>query len=170
MNAQEVLNRLEQEGVEHLWVIYHDYSGRACAKTVPQERFAGIFDRGVVFARANLDFNLEDHMAPGSVFYAETGDFLAVPDPTSYAPIPYYPATARMHAFMRADDGSAWEGCPRTRLQRLVDLYAARGLSVRASFEAEFMLFEPLGDGDTPDTPFGRECREYRRRPAARTA
>jgi glutamine synthetase len=148
MNTQEVLNRLEQEGVEHLWVIYHDYSGRACAKTVPKERFAGIFERGVVFARANLDFNLEDHMAPGSVFYAETGDFLAVPDPTSYAPIPYYPATARMHAFMRADDGSAWEGCPRTQLQRLVDLYAARGLSVRASFEAEFMLFEPLGDGE----------------------
>jgi glutamine synthetase len=148
MNAQEVLSRLENEGVEHLWVIYHDYSGRSCAKTVPKERFAGIFDKGVVFARANLDFNLEDHMAPGSTFLADTGDFLAIPDPTSYAPIPYRERTARMHAFMRADDGSVWEGCPRTQLQRMVDAYAAQDLSVRVGFEAELMLFEPTGDGE----------------------
>jgi glutamine synthetase len=148
MNAQEVLSRLENEGVEHLWVIYHDYSGRSCAKTVPKERFAGIFDKGVVFARANLDFNLEDHMAPGSTFLADTGDFLAIPDPASYAPIPYRERTARMHAFMRADDGSVWEGCPRTQLQRMVDAYAAQDLSVRVGFEAELMLFEPTGDGE----------------------
>jgi glutamine synthetase len=148
MNAREVLSRLENEGVEHLWVIYHDYSGRACAKTVPKERFADIFDKGVVFARANLDFSLEDHMAPGSIFLADTGDFLAVPDPTSYAPIPYRERTARMHAFMRADDGSAWAGCPRTQLQRTVDAYAAQDLSVRVGFEAEFMLFEATADGD----------------------
>ena len=148
MDAQEVLNRLKNEGIEHLWVIYHDYSGRSCTKTVPKERFAGIFEKGVVFARANLDFNLEDHQAPGAIFLAETGDFLAIPDPDSYAPIPYREASARMHAFMRADDGSAWEGCPRTQLQRVVDGYATQGLSVRAGFEAEFTLFESVGDGE----------------------
>ena len=148
MNAQEVLDRLENEGIEHLWVIWHDYSGRSCTKTVPKERFAGILEKGVVFAKADLDFNLADHMAPGSVFTAETGDFLAVSDPESYAPIPYRDATARMHAFMRADDGSAWEGCPRTRLQRMVDAYAAEGLSVRAAFEPEFILFEPMDNGE----------------------
>jgi glutamine synthetase len=147
MEAQEVLSRLESEGIEHLWVIYHDYSGRSCTKTVPKERFAGVVDHGVVFARANLDFNLEDHMAPASIFLAHTGDFLAVPDPNSYAAIPYREATARMHAFMRADGGLAWEGCPRTQLQRMVDAYAAQGLGVRVGFEAELMLFEPVGDG-----------------------
>lgn len=148
MNSQEVLDRLASEGIEHLWVIYHDYSGRACTKTVPKERFSGIFEKGVVFARANLDFNLDDHMAPESVFTADTGDFLATPDPSSYAPIPYHDATARMHAFMRADDGSAWEGCPRTQLQRLLDAYAAEGLSVRVAFESEFMLFGRTDEGE----------------------
>jgi glutamine synthetase len=147
MDAQEVLNRLKNEGIEHLWVIYNDYSGRACTKTVPKERFGSVLDHGLVFARANLDFNLEDHMAPDSVFLAHTGDFLAVPDPNSYAPIPYREATARMHSFMRADDGSVWEGCPRTQLQRVVDAYAEGGLSVRVGFEAELMLFEPTDDG-----------------------
>ncbi len=148
METQEVLARLEGEGIEHLWVIYHDYSGRACAKTVPKEGFASVLDKGVVFARANLDFNLEDHMAPGSTFLAETGDFLAVPDPISYAPVPYREATARVHAFMRSDDGSEWEGCPRTQLQRMIEAYAVQGLSVRVAFEAEFMLFEPAGNGE----------------------
>ena len=34
-----------------------------------------------------------------------------------------------MHAFMRADDGSVWEGCPRAQLLRVLDAYATEGLS-----------------------------------------
>jgi glutamine synthetase len=142
MDTRELLKRLEDDGIQHLWVIYHDYSGRSCAKTVPRERFASVAERGVVFARANLDFTLEDHQAAGAVFLADTGDFLAVPDPSSYAAIPYRQATARTHVFMRADtEGNLWEGCPRTQLRRIVEAYAAEGLSVQVGFEAEFTLF-----------------------------
>ncbi len=147
-DAQEVVGRLDSEGIEHLWVIWHDYSGRSCTKTVPRQKFAGVFENGVVFARADLDFNLGDHMAAGSMFTADTGDFLAVPDPYSYAPIPYRERTARMYAFMRDDDGSPWEACPRTRLQRIVETYAAEGFSVRAAYESEFILFERTEDGE----------------------
>lgn len=148
MDKQTLLKRLEQDGVKNLWVIYHDYSGRSCAKTIPKERFAGAVEHGVVFARANLDFTLEDHQAEGAVFLADTGDFMAVPDPASYTVIPYYEATAQVHAFMRTDDGSAWEGCPRTQLQRMVEAYAAEGLSLRVGFEPEFILFETTPEGD----------------------
>ena len=148
MDTQEVMNRLEADGIEHLWVIWHDYSGRSCAKTVSKEPIADIFEKGVVFAKADLDFNLEDHMSPGSTLTAETGDFLAIPDPSNYAPIPYRNATARMHAFMRADDGSVWEGCPRTQLLRVVEAYASEGLTLRVGFEAEFILFEPMDSGE----------------------
>lgn len=148
VNAQEVLSRLDGEGIEHLWVIWHDYSGRSCSKTVPKGKFARVLENGVVFARADVDFNLQDHMAAGSIFTADTGDFLAVPDPNSYAPLPYRERTARVYAFMRDDDGSSWAACPRTRLQRMVETYAGEGLSVRASFESEFILFEPTDDGN----------------------
>ena len=142
------MERLESDGIEHLWVIYHDYSGRSCAKTVPREHFASVAESGVVFARANLDFTLEDHQATGASFLADTGDFLAVPDPNSYAPIPYQVATGRTHVFMRADaEGTVWEGCPRTRLGRIVEAYAAEGLSVQVGFEPEFTLFSRAGDG-----------------------
>lgn len=149
MDMPGLLKRLENDGIEHLWVIYHDYSGRSCAKTVPRERFASVAERGVVFARANLDFTLEDHQAAGALFLADTGDFLAVPDPDSYAAIPYREATARTHVFMRADaEGSLWEGCPRTQLGRMVEAYAAEGLSVQVGFEAEFTMFARVGDGE----------------------
>lgn len=148
MDTQTLLKRLETDHIEQLWVIYHDYSGRSCAKTVPQERFASTIERGLVFARANLNFTLEDHQAVGAAFLADTGDFLAVPDPASYAPIPYYEATARLHAFMRADDGSPWAGCPRTQLQRMVEAYAAEGFTVQVAFEPEFILFEPGSEGE----------------------
>ncbi len=149
MEIQEILGRLENDSVEHLWVIFHDYSGRSCAKTVPKEHFASVLERGVVFARADLDFTLEDHPAVGAVFLANTGDFLAVPDPDSYAVIPYREKTARTHVFMRADaEGNLWAGCPRTQLQRMVESYAGEGLSVQVGFEAEFTLFSKTGEGE----------------------
>jgi glutamine synthetase len=148
MDEQQVLNLLESKGIEHLWVIWHDLSGRSCTKTVSRERFPGVFKSGVVFAKADMDFNLEDHMAPGSRFTAETGDFLAIPDPTTFGVIPYHPATGRMYAFLRADDSSAWEGCPRTQLQKIVEAYASEGMSVRVAFESEFTLFSPGDDGE----------------------
>jgi len=149
MEHQELLKRLEKDNIEHLWVVYQDYSGRSCAKTVPKERFTSVADRGVVFARANLDFNLEDHLASGALFLADTGDFLAVPDPDSYAILPYHTATARTHVYIRSDEqGNPWKGCPRTQLDRMVDAYAAEGLSVQVSFEAEFTMFAKTGDGE----------------------
>jgi glutamine synthetase len=148
MDELGLLQRLESDGIEHLWVVYHDYSGRSGAKTVPRENFIAAVERGVVFARANLDFTLDNHQAEGARFLADTGDFLALPDPDSYAILPQYERTARVHTYMRADDGSPWEGCPRTRLAEILQAYAEKGLSVRAGFEPEFILFEPSGDGD----------------------
>jgi glutamine synthetase len=116
---------------------------------VPRERFASTVEQGVVFARANLDFTLEDHQSAGAALLADTGDFLAVPDPDSYAPIPYYETTARTHIFMRADaEGNLWDGCPRTQLKRMLEAYATEGLSVQVGFEAEFTLFAKTENGE----------------------
>ena len=148
MSTDTLLKRLEADAMENLWIIYHDYGGRSCAKTVPKERFAAAAERGVVFARANLSMRFDDHQPEDATFLADTGDFLAIPDPGSYARVPYQPATARAHAFMRADDASPWAGCPRTRLGRMVDAYAERGLRVRAGFEPEFILFRRGEDAE----------------------
>jgi glutamine synthetase len=148
MNSADLLKKLESDGIENLWIVYHEYGGRACAKTVPREQFAKAVERGVVFARANLNFTVEDHQAEGATYLAHTGDFLAIPDPDSYAVLPHLSATARVHAYMRQDDGGPWDGCPRTRLGRMIDTYADKGLSVRVGLEPEFILFKPRDDGE----------------------
>lgn len=147
-DADALLRRLEEDGIEHLWVIYHDYSGRGSAKTMPLESFRSTVRSGVVFAVANLDMTSNDRQADHAKWLADSGDFMAVPDPRSYAILPRYPKTARVHAWMRAADGSVWDGCPRTRLQRIIDELAGEGYSVRAALEPEFYLLKRAEDGD----------------------
>ena len=147
--VEATLARLDELGAEHLWVQYADYNGRPQGKSVPRARFAAAL-AGVTFARANLSFNLTDHQAPDTVFGADSGDFLAVPDPAAVAQLPYAPGAARAIAWMRREDGAPWEGCPRTALLRQVEAYAARGLSLRVAFEPEGYLFEDGPAGPRP--------------------
>ncbi|HYO29819.1 MAG TPA: glutamine synthetase family protein [Thermomicrobiales bacterium] len=148
--ANEAIERLAEFGAGHLWIQYADYNGRSQGKSVPKARFAEALAGGLTFARANLGFNLTDHQAPDTVFGADSGDFLAVPDPGSLAPLPYAPGAARAIAWMRQDDGSPWEGCPRSALVHQVEAFAARGLSLRVAFEPEAYLFEVGPDGPRP--------------------
>jgi len=142
--------RIRADGVSELWVIYHDFIGRPQAKLVPSERFEAAMTAGVSFAKANLDFNVLDQQAPDFVFGAETGDFLAVPDPETYARIPHHPGAARAYSHLHLASGGIWAGCPRSALMATAARYAQRGLSVRAAFEPECYLFVRTGDGYAP--------------------
>lgn len=147
-DAASLLRRLEQDGIEHLWVVYHDYSGRGSAKTMPLESFRSTVRDGVVFAVANLDMTSNDHQADHATWVGDSGDFMAVPDPRSYAVLPRFPKTARVHAWMRSTDGSVWEGCPRTRLQQFVGELASEGYSIQAALEPEFYLLNRAENGE----------------------
>jgi glutamine synthetase len=144
----ELLERLEGDGIERLWVVYHDYGGFAQAKTLPPQSFRGAIEDGVVFAMANLNMTADNHQAPDATLLADSGDFLAMPDPRSYARVPRFPRTARCHAWMRATDGSVWHGCPRTRLAAAIEGLADLGFSAQVALEPEFYLLRPAGDNE----------------------
>ena len=146
--ARNLLARLERDNVEHLWVVYTDYNGRSQGKSIPRGRFQSTVTRGITFARANLGHNVTDHAHPETAFSAETGDFFAVPDPIGYSSFPLYPATGRVICWMRQEDGSPWQGCPRTMLARQLEAYAAMGFSVRAAFEPEAYLLREAPNGE----------------------
>ncbi|MEM7127592.1 MAG: glutamine synthetase family protein [Chloroflexota bacterium] len=148
MSTEELLQHLESDNIEHFWPIFHDYNGRACAKTVPKKRFPSTIQNGLIFARANLNFTTDDHQAHGARFLADSGDFMAVPDPSSYVKLPYRENAAQAHVFMRQEDGTPWDGCPRTRLENMVDNLAAAGLSAQVGMEPEFTLLMPDGEGE----------------------
>ena len=138
---------LESWECNNLWIIFHDYSARSCAKWIPGPSIRAAVRRGGVFARANLNFTIDDHQVPAPRFGADSGDFFAVPDPESLAPVPYHPGTARVHSWMRTEEGEPWDGCPRTRLTGQLERLAEHGLSARVAFEPEFSLYRRGPDG-----------------------
>ncbi len=148
MDAQDLLYRLRDDRIENLWVTYHDFNGRACAKTIPKSRFAEVVEGGVVFARANLAFGVHDHMAADGIWQAQTGDFLALPDADAYWKLPYLDKTAIVLCNMMTEDYQPFEACPRQLLRRTLSLYAERGIDITAALEAEFSLFIRTDNGD----------------------
>ena len=142
--------RAGEDGIAELWVVYHDLSGRAQVKNVPRERLDQVLAGGVTFARANFDFNVLDHQVPDFIFGAETGDFLAVPDPATYACVPHHPGAARTYSFLHNADGSAWAGCSRAALRAMEERFASRGLALRAAFEPECYLLKRTDAGYQP--------------------
>ena len=148
MDKQDLLQRLTDDKIENLWVTYHDYNGRACAKTVPKSKFESAVENGVVFARANLNFSLDDHIAADGIWQAQTGDFLAVPDSDAYWKLPYYENTAIVFSNMMTEAHQPFDGCPRQSLAKTVSSFEARGIDITAALEAEFSLFNKTDYGD----------------------
>src|SRR2546428_10910425 len=132
-----MIARAGEDRISELWVIYHDLSGRAQVKNVPRERLDRVLSGGVAFARANFDFNVLDHQVPDFVFGAETGDFLAVPDPATHARGPHHPGAARTDSFLHNADGTPWAACSRAALRAMEGRFVSRGLAMRAAFEAD---------------------------------
>ena len=148
MDAQDLSNRLKDDKIENLWVTYHDFNGRACAKTIPKSRFAEVVEGGVVFARANLNFGVDDHMTADGIWQAQTGDFLALPDPDAYWQLPYLEDTAIVLCNMMTEDYQPFDACPRQILRRTLSLFAGQGIEITAALEAEFSLFTKTADGE----------------------
>jgi glutamine synthetase len=146
-SKQDLLYHLKEDEVDYLWVAFHDYSGRACAKTAPKPSMSSVVESGVVFAKANLNMDANDRQVSGATMLADSGDFMAVPDPRTYCLMPRYPGTALTHAYMRQTDGSPWDGCPRTRLDTIVGKLADEGFSIKAALEPEFALLHREEDG-----------------------
>jgi glutamine synthetase len=148
MDKQELLQRLNDDKIEYLWLTYHDYNGRACAKTVPKSKFESAVKDGVVFARANLNFGVDDHNAADGIWQAQTGDFLAVPDPNAYWRLPYHQSTAIVFCDMMTESHQPFDGCPRQNLVKTMARFSGRGIDITAALEAEFSLFNKTDDGD----------------------
>ena len=147
--------RIEADHLRGLWIVWHDYAARANGRWFPGASIPGALANGTLFCHANLNFTTTTSKSPHPHFGADAGDFVAMPDPETYAPLPYHPGIGRVLSNLRTEAGEPWEGCPRTRLRDMLDALAQRGLAARAAFEPEFTLFRKGDDGDyTPADAF----------------
>jgi glutamine synthetase len=133
--------RIAADNLSGLWIVWHDYSARACAKWIPAASIPAALRSGGVFARANLNFTIDDHQISHPHFGADSGDFFAVPDPSTYGPVPYRDGIGRILSYLCTEDGKVWEGCPRGRLNAVLADLRERGFSAQVAFEPEFSLY-----------------------------
>jgi glutamine synthetase len=99
---------------------------------------------------ANLAINCFATLADNP--FGSVGDLRIHADPATAVPLPSSGAPVTLLlGDLRSPDGTEWECCPRTLLRRtLKELQAETGLTVRASFEHEFVL----SSADRPGHPF----------------
>jgi len=147
--------RIEADNLRGLWIVWHDYAARANGRWFPAASIPDALANGTRFCHANLNFTTDDQQVPHPHFGADAGDFVAMPDLETYAPLPYHPGIGRAFSYLRTEAGEAWAGCPRTRLRDMLDTLAQRGFSARAAFEPEFTLFRTAEKGNyTPADAF----------------
>src|SRR5437867_4010165 len=109
--------------------------GKAC-----HTRFLNSYLRsGIGLTVAMQSFNMLDQLVPEGSF-GPVGEIRLVPDPNTFAVLPYVPKAARLLCDMMTTDGTPWAVCPRDFLKRMIERARRAGVLLKAAFENEFTL------------------------------
>ena len=118
--------------------VFTNLAGKPCAKLVPVEAVDELQSDGVGFAGYAAG-------AMGQV--PRDPDLVAIPDPTSFTPIPFVrPGLALVHCDPHVE-GKPWPYAPRVILKEVLGKAAERGLSVKVGAEIEYFLVQRDEDG-----------------------
>jgi glutamine synthetase len=154
-DAQQVVRRLADAGVDVVALPFVDPAAIVRTKTIPLARFAQASETGVglsvLFNVAMTDdqFALRDGYIDGP-----SGDIRLRPDPAATVPLAALPGWAWAPVDQFTQEGDPFPGCPRTFVKRMVGRLDERGLSVRAAYELEFSV--GLRDDDDEFLPAHR--------------
>jgi glutamine synthetase len=146
------VRRLVREGdVEFLFAQFVDMHGKPNAKLVPAHHLDDLLDDGAGFAGfAAGDIGQGPH----------DPDLIAMPDVSSYTPLPWRSGVARFACDVTVE-GEEWPYCPRTILRHQLKRAADLGYEFRIGAELEYFLVRRREDGsieiadalDTLDQP-----------------
>src|SRR5919197_365486 len=139
MNRAEVLTRVGAEGTRSVRFLYCDNANIVRGKAAHASALPDFIEAGIGLTVAMQGFCLTEHLAPGTAL-GPVGEVRLVPDPDTFAQLPYAPGEARMMCDMLTLGGQPWENCPRSFLKRIAARAADDGITVRAAFEYEFYL------------------------------
>ncbi|GKV57271.1 glutamine synthetase [Sporosarcina sp. NCCP-2222] len=117
---EDVLQRIEEEGIDYIRIEFLDYTGVTRARTIRKEFIAGAMESGVNFSTAIMDFTMFDTYVPNPLYGTDGGDFFAMPDPETFVVLPHRRNTARMFCDLVDENGNPWSGCPRSVLKKLL--------------------------------------------------
>ncbi|OVE85924.1 type I glutamate--ammonia ligase [Natronolimnobius baerhuensis] len=140
---QDVLDKIEAEGVDFLRLQFTDILGTVKNVAVPARQAEKAFTEGIYFDGSSIE---------GFVRIQES-DMRLVPDPDTFAILPWRnnedSAAARMICDVYdTSSGEPFEGDPRRVLKNAIERAEEMGYEVNFAPEPEFFLFEEDEDGN----------------------
>ncbi|MGF9964182.1 glutamine synthetase family protein [Bacillus rhizoplanae] len=145
LTKENVLKIVEQENIEFIRVEFLDYAGMTRGRTIRTSQLNSAMEKGINFSTAIMSFDCFDEYIPNPTYGPNDGDFFAVPDPTTFAILPYRKNTARMLCDLVDENGEPWEGCPRSALKRLLsEAETLLGGKMYMAFEQEAYLLKEI--------------------------
>jgi glutamine synthetase len=128
----------EQTGTRFILALFVDLRGKPCAKLVPVEAVEQLATEGVGFAGYAVGAMGQEPKDP---------DLIAVPDPSSFTPIPFIKeGLALVHCDPHVE-GKPWPYAPRVILKNLVQQAADAGFEPWVGAEVEYFLLRRNEDG-----------------------
>ncbi|MFC7167386.1 type I glutamate--ammonia ligase [Halospeciosus flavus] len=146
--AQNVLDRIEEENVDFLRLQFTDILGTVKNVSVPAEQAEKAFEEGIYFDGSSIE---------GFVRIQES-DMRLIPDPDTFAILPWRKeaeggASARLICDVVTTEGEPFEGGPRQVLKSVLDEAEEMGYTVSIGPEPEFFLFEKDEEGNATTEP-----------------
>jgi glutamine synthetase len=146
--SPDLAARARADGIEFVLAVFVDLTGKPCAKLVPVEAVEELQTDGVGFAG----------YAAGALGQQPSDpDIMALPDVSSYTPLPFVrPGLALVHCDPHVE-GKPWPFAPRIILRSVLARAAELGLSLAVGAEIEYFLVNrdehgTLSVADTRDT------------------
>jgi len=153
MTPDEVVQQARDAHVRLVRFLYCDTGGVIRGKATAMSGLEGRIHDGIGLTLAMMAMNSLDHLTTVEGM-GPVGEIRLVPDPDSFALLPYSPHSAMMSVDMITNERIPWGACPRSFLKRMRDSAAEHGLHLSAAFEAEFSLATRDEDGNY--IPFDR--------------
>jgi glutamine synthetase len=130
--------RVAADGVRFILATFVDLNGKPCAKLVPVQALEMLETDGVGFAG----------YAAGPLGQTPADpDLIAIPDASSYTPLPFVRPDLAMVQCDLYVEGKLWPYSPRAILRAMLDRLAQRGLTLQVGAEAEYFLVKQDQDG-----------------------
>ncbi len=148
-DANTIISRCRAADVQLIRFLYCGNDGVIRGKSCHVGVLPSWLRSGIGMTVAMQSFTMLDELVSEGAF-GPAGEFRLMPDPTTFAVLPYTPKTARLFCDLTLPDGAPWEACPRSFLARTVDRARQDGMVFKATFENEFTLAKDSGDGYAP--------------------
>jgi glutamine synthetase len=148
--ARRMQASLEEQGVVAVATTFVDNSGITRVKTVPVDRLPHLAAWGVGISTAFDRFRLDDWIVGPVDGSAPVGDLRIIPDVRRLVALAGQPGWAWAPGDRYDQSGEPHPQCGRLLLSRLCGELAGQDITVKATFEVEWVVSDGPGDEFTP--------------------